>query len=203
MTCHSPDATPDGYGPTIDCPRSGTRSHPYATLASTQPVHTAFKNSATSVGGLFGRMFHLFSLNCETFLTSYHKQSNVESTFAMIKAKFGDSVRSKTDVAMKNESRTKMVCHNIVWVTHELYEAGLELLFRGRRSRREAHFSGRKATTPVLTNRSAMLNAKVPLAMMATNTATAAAQSGIGRLKKFGRSELLMSRPLASAHRPE
>ena len=34
----------------------------------------------------------------------YHKRSNVESTFSMIKAKFRDHVRSKTPVAMVNES---------------------------------------------------------------------------------------------------
>ena len=36
-------------------------------------------------------MFHFFSLNRETFLSHYHKRSNVESTFSMIKAKFGDA----------------------------------------------------------------------------------------------------------------
>ncbi len=50
----------------------------------------------------------------------------------MIKAKFGDSVRSKTDVAMKNEVIAKMVCHDIVCVIHELYEAGLEPQFWGQ-----------------------------------------------------------------------
>ena len=44
----------------------------------------------------------------------------------MIKAKFGDSVRSKTDVAMKNEVLAKLVCHNIVCVIHEMYELGIE-----------------------------------------------------------------------------
>ena len=95
--------------------------------------YIAFKNSATGgIGGLFGKMYHLFSLKREEFLTCYHKRSNVESTFSMIKAKFGDSVRSKTDVAMKNEVLAKMVCHNIVCVIHELYEAGLEPTFWGQ-----------------------------------------------------------------------
>jgi hypothetical protein len=93
----------------------------------------AFKSSATGgVGGMFGTMYHFFSLHREVFLKSYHKRSNVESTFAMIKAKFGDSVRSKTDTAMKNEVLAKMVCHNIVCVIHELYEAGLEPTFWGQ-----------------------------------------------------------------------
>src|SRR5262249_40665317 len=80
----------------------------------------AFKQNTTGgVGGLFAQMFHYFSYRREEFLKHYHKRSNVESTFSMIKAKFGDSVRSKGDVAMKNEVLAKMVCHNIVCVIHE------------------------------------------------------------------------------------
>ena len=41
-------------------------------------------------------MYHFYSLNQERFMHSYHKRSNVETTFHMIKSKFGDSLRSKT-----------------------------------------------------------------------------------------------------------
>jgi transposase len=93
----------------------------------------AFKDNTTAKGGgLFETMFHFFSLHRELFLSRYHKRSNVETTFSMIKAKFGDSVRSKTDTAMKNEVLAKIVCHNIVCVIHELYEAGLEPQFWGQ-----------------------------------------------------------------------
>lgn len=89
--------------------------------------YIAFKSGTTGgVGGLFEKMWHYFSLNREEFLRHYHKRSNVESTFAMIKAKFGDSVRSKTDTAMKNEVLAKIVCHNIVCVIHEMYELGIK-----------------------------------------------------------------------------
>jgi len=46
-------------------------------------------------------VYHLYQFNRAEFLQHYHKRSNVESTFSMIKAKFRDHVRSKTDVAMK------------------------------------------------------------------------------------------------------
>ena len=58
-------------------------------------------------------MFHYFQYRREDFLSHYHKRSNVESVFSMIKAKFRDHVRSKTDVAMVNEVLCKIICHNI------------------------------------------------------------------------------------------
>jgi hypothetical protein len=42
----------------------------------------------------------------------YHKRSNVEATFSMIKRVFGDSVRSKTETARQNEVLLKILCHN-------------------------------------------------------------------------------------------
>lgn len=51
--------------------------------------------------------------------------SNVETTFSMMKRKFGDFVRSKTDTAMTNEVLCKVLCHNIVVVIHEATELGI------------------------------------------------------------------------------
>jgi transposase len=74
-------------------------------------------------------MFHLFMHQRDTFLAHYHKRSNVESTFSMVKRKFGDSLRSKTDIAMVNETLAKAICHNLVVVIHEMYELGIEPMF--------------------------------------------------------------------------
>lgn len=90
----------------------------------------AFKSNATgSVGGMLQKAFHFFSLYREDFLQSYHKRSNVESAFSMIKRKFGDAVRSKTEVAMKNEVLCKILCHNICCVISAMYELGIEPTF--------------------------------------------------------------------------
>nr|WP_298257737.1 transposase [Bradyrhizobium sp.] len=59
----------------------------------------------------------------------YHKRSNVESTFSMIKAKFRDHVRTKTDVAMKNEVLCKIICHNICCLIQEAHELGIDTSF--------------------------------------------------------------------------
>jgi transposase len=80
---------------------------------------------------LWSQMYHYFSFRKDEFCDHYHKRSNVESTFGMIKAKFRDHVRSKTDTAMKNEALCKILCHNIVVVIHEMYELGIEPEFFG------------------------------------------------------------------------
>ncbi len=82
-----------------------------------------------SESGLWSKMFHYFHLHQEEFLTRYHQRSNVESTFSMVKAKFGDSVRSKLDVAMKNEVLCKFLCHNICCLIQATYELDLEPVF--------------------------------------------------------------------------
>jgi hypothetical protein len=47
----------------------------------------------------------------------------------MIKAKFRDHVRSKTDIAMKNEVLCKIVCHNICCLIQEIHELGITAEF--------------------------------------------------------------------------
>jgi transposase len=80
-------------------------------------------------GGMWEKMFHYFQFNREQFLAHYHKRSNVESTVSMIKAKFRDHVRSKTDIAMKNEVLCKVLCHNICCLISAIYELGITPTF--------------------------------------------------------------------------
>jgi transposase len=90
----------------------------------------AFKGTATgAAGGTFEKMFHRFMFEREKFLEHYHRRSNVESTFSMMKRKFGDSLRSKTDTAMVNETLCKVLCHNLVVLIHEMYELGIDPMF--------------------------------------------------------------------------
>jgi transposase len=82
-----------------------------------------------SGGGNWERMYHYFQFKRTEFLQHYHKRSNVESTFSMMKRKFGDGLRSKTDVAMVNETLCKVLCHNLVVLIHEMYELGIDPVF--------------------------------------------------------------------------
>lgn len=95
--------------------------------------YLAFKSNATGeVGGLYERMYHEFCLNKEEFLRRYHRRSNAESVFSAIKRVFGDFVRSKGDVAMRNEVLCKLVCHNIVCLVHSMYELGIDVNFESK-----------------------------------------------------------------------
>lgn len=79
---------------------------------------------------LWRKMYHLFQYNREEFARHYHKRSNVESTFAMVKAKFRDHIRSRSDEAMINECLCKFLCHNICCVIQEMHELGIDPAFR-------------------------------------------------------------------------
>jgi transposase len=78
---------------------------------------------------IWTRMFHFYSYNQERFMQSYHKRSNVETTFHMIKTKFGDRLRSKTQTAQINEALCKVLAHNLCCVIQSIYELGIEPTF--------------------------------------------------------------------------
>jgi hypothetical protein len=59
---------------------------------------------------------------CPASLKHYHQRSNVETTIMMWKTSFGDSLRSKTEIAMKNELYCKLICHNISCLIKGMYE---------------------------------------------------------------------------------
>jgi hypothetical protein len=53
----------------------------------------------------------------------------VESVFSAVKRKFGGSVRSTTDAAMKNEVLAKLICHNLCCLIQEQEELGISPIF--------------------------------------------------------------------------
>jgi len=78
---------------------------------------------------LWDQLYHFYHLHRETFLQHYHQRSLVESTFSMMKAKFGDALRSKTDTALVNELLCKVLCHNICVLIQSMYELGVPICF--------------------------------------------------------------------------
>jgi transposase len=90
----------------------------------------AFKQNTTGeCGGTLAKMYHYFRFKQDEYLKHYHKRSNVESTFSAIKRKLGAEVRSRTDVAMKNEALCKLIAHNLCVLIQESHELGIAAEF--------------------------------------------------------------------------
>lgn len=75
------------------------------------------------------RMYHFYQYNQEWFMAHYHKRSNVETTFSMVKRKFGEKLRSKTHTAQVNEVLCKVLAHNLCCVIQSMYELGVDVDF--------------------------------------------------------------------------
>lgn len=93
-------------------------------------LYSPFKDYSTPErGGLWAKMYHMYHLHRDEFMRQYKKQNIAESTFSAIKRLFGEAVKSKTDVAMKNEVLCKVLCYNIVQVIRSHYELGIAAEF--------------------------------------------------------------------------
>jgi hypothetical protein len=92
-----------------------------------------FKSNSVpgETGTIWERMYLYYRLHREEFGTHYHQRSNAESTFSAVKAKFGDSVRSKSPAAMKNEALCKILAHNLCCLILSHLELGIEPVFWG------------------------------------------------------------------------
>jgi transposase len=91
-----------------------------------------FKSNAQPDRGsdLWSKMFYYYQFNRAEFLAHYHKRSNVETVFQMIKSKFGEKLRSKHETAQINEALTKVLCHNLCVVIQSMYELNVDPSFR-------------------------------------------------------------------------
>lgn len=93
-----------------------------------------FKKNVTGKSGgspTWAKLYRLYAEKYLEFAVHYHKRSNVESTFSMIKRKFGDFCRCKTERSQGNEIRCKVLAHNLVVLVHEIFELKLEVDFNG------------------------------------------------------------------------
>ena len=105
-----------------------SRQNVHAIRESGATPFIAFKSNSKpedKATSAWNQMFHQFTTRQEEFMAHYHRRSNVETAFSMIKRKFGDSLRSRCDTSMINEALCKILCHNIVVVIHEMRELGI------------------------------------------------------------------------------
>ena len=82
-------------------------------------AYIPFKSNTTGKGSILWRqLYGRFISDPGTFKAHYHRRSNVETAFSMVKAKFGDSVRAKSDTGQVNEVLLKFLYHNICVLIH-------------------------------------------------------------------------------------
>ncbi len=93
------------------------------------------RTKETDEQDLWGRMYNEFKKNQNEWYRHYHIRSNVETTFSMIKRRFGEILLSKNYVSQRNELMMKFICHNIACLIQEIFERKIEIDFS-----KEAYF---------------------------------------------------------------
>jgi len=79
---------------------------------------------------IWNRMFRYFQKNKDSFLKFYHRRSNVESTFAMIKMRLGEFLKCKNYESQRNELMMKFIVHNICCLISEIFENKVHIDFK-------------------------------------------------------------------------
>jgi len=79
---------------------------------------------------IWNSMFVYFRDHKEEFMQHYHKRSNAESVFSMMKRKFGSHVRTRNSIAQENEVLCKALCHNICVLIQEMFELDIKVDFQ-------------------------------------------------------------------------
>jgi transposase len=93
-------------------------------------AYIPFKSSHTGRrGGIWKEKFQQWHDNLDESLDHYHKRVQVEAAFSMMKAKFGDSLRSKHELPMKNEALCKALCHNLHCLIRLMYSHKIGIEF--------------------------------------------------------------------------
>lgn len=88
------------------------------------------QSKVNSKSAVWVKMYHYYNLRRDEFLEHYHRRSNVETVFAMIKAKFGQRLKCKTPVAQINEALCKVLAHNLCCVIKSIYGLNINASFR-------------------------------------------------------------------------
>lgn len=79
---------------------------------------------------IWNKMLRYFQKNREQFLKFYHRRSNVETVFAMVKMRLGEFLKSKNYEAQRNELLMKFIVHNITCLVQEIFERQVKVDFK-------------------------------------------------------------------------
>lgn len=91
-------------------------------------VYIPFKRTSSSAAKgsrLWKEMYEFFKRCPEEYNMHYHQRSNVESTFHMLKQRFGHNLLTKGFTANQNEIKTRILCHNLCVLIQEAAERGI------------------------------------------------------------------------------
>ena len=96
---------------------------------NSKPRYNEGRNQDTEEANIWNQCYHYFMLHREEFLKRYHKRSNVESAYSMIKKNYGGALSSKRETAQVNEILLKVVCHNVGVLIKSFYKLGIKAEF--------------------------------------------------------------------------
>ncbi len=92
-----------------------------------------FKKNATGTSKgcpIWCAMFTYFQMYREEFDKFYHRRSLVESTFSVLKRKYGEFLKCKNFEAQQNEVLLKCLCHNISQLIEQIYRNDIKVNFK-------------------------------------------------------------------------
>jgi len=113
--------------------------------------YIAYRSNSTGDGWrahskFWNLMLDLYRNRRPEFMNHYYRRNNVETTFHMVKAKFGERLRSRCFRAQVNEVLCRVICHNVCVVIQTMHRLGVAPTFWA-----EAVLDAddRKATSPL------------------------------------------------------
>jgi transposase len=74
---------------------------------------------------LWKQMYQFFRKMPEEYNLHYHQRSNIETTFHMLKQRYGHRLLTKEFVANENEIKARVLCHNLTVLIQEAAERGV------------------------------------------------------------------------------
>jgi len=87
---------------------------------------------------IWSKLYKHCQKNPQDFFEHYHRRSNVESCFSMIKQKFGKEIVTRNYQSQTNEVLLKILCHNICCLISAYYENNIETLYSTHQPQKEA-----------------------------------------------------------------
>lgn len=93
--------------------------------------YIAFKKNSTSKSKfpIWNYMHTYFEEHKNRFNTFYHRRSNSETVFSMIKMRLGEFLKCKNHQAQKNEVLLKCLTHNICLLVQYIFESDIKIDF--------------------------------------------------------------------------